>query len=271
METASFKLEISEGYKFRKLVEYIKNSTVNGNFIFTADTIRYTQENDEGTILNDVVLNKCDLPSYSVSPEDASIVCGINTMTLKIVSRVNKPDGIRIEKEADENKLMIQLLNNARGPTNFHSYTLNNYPLVEFNVEEYENDENHPNFIMPIVEFLRVCGDIGAIDCTSMSIQTYPAGLNVLVDNKLDGITSSFPMGDPNDEEDNIINEIPIEKSTIKTLTKINGLSEKGNIKFYFQKGLPIKLLCLISCFGVLRIYLRAPKEDSRKRKKKTA
>ncbi len=53
------------------------------------------------------------------------------------------------------------------------------------------------------------------------------------------------------------IERFRVDISQIKALTKLNGFSPNGTIKFYIEKELPMKLDCNIGTFGKLSIYIR--------------
>lgn len=54
------------------------------------------------------------------------------------------------------------------------------------------------------------------------------------------------------------IQRFSISMTTIKGLAKLNNLSPMGTIKFYIEKGKPLRLICSIGCYGKLIVYIRS-------------
>ncbi len=54
------------------------------------------------------------------------------------------------------------------------------------------------------------------------------------------------------------IERFKIHISVIKSLSKLNGFSPNGTIKFYIESGAPLKAVVNIGSYGKLRILLRS-------------
>lgn len=113
VKKARLMVEFSDGYTFRNLIEYLKNTNTIGNFIFGLSGITYQQPNVNDDLLNQIEIRKEDLPTYIVNPSAGEEVVHIGaTMSeLRAVTRgVGKKDGVRLVMSDESPLLYIQVI-----------------------------------------------------------------------------------------------------------------------------------------------------------------
>lgn len=267
-----FIAELSDGYSFRNLVEYLKTTNSRGNFIFREDGIHYSQSDSSNKVLNIVDIRACDLSYYRFFSAKPEIVIGINIPNFRTITKsIGKKDGARIYMYQNDPLLYIRILNQNTKMLNKNNVNIIRPQSVEravYVVGEYKNPETSPNCTVPSIDFSKMCSAMNALRCSSVILQGYPKGVvfQAVLEGELIGRVDRF--GDCNTDEmvpnftstpvsDEFTKlQIGVELSTIKALTKLNNLSTNGTIKIYMEPDLPIKIICNIGTYGRLTIHL---------------
>ena len=294
-----FYAEFSDGYSFRNLIEYLKSTNTNGNFIFHKDGISYSQHNNSNSLLNFIEIRSCDLPVYVYRSTEDSIRVGINLSNLRSITKsVGKKDSIRIYMVYNNPLLHISISSPNTKELNRNNISVirpQKLEVVEYEINAYQREETSPNCTTPAFDFNKMCSAMNALKCSHILV--YGDDTSIVFKGMFDGdlvgrtdtfgiikkkedqlpqlheisefgkiITQAYPENIPNTISKSAITQhnIKIDVSTIKALGKLNNLSPNGTIKMYMEEGLPFKMISNIGSYGKLTIYLRdIPQEDN--------
>ena len=274
VKKARLMVEFSDGYTFRNLIEYLKNTNTTGNLIFNPSGITYQQENMNKDLLNHIEIRKEDLPSYIVnpSPGEEAVHIGATMSELRPLTRcIGKKDGVRLVMSEESPLLYIQVISQFtrdgnKGNTIF--YRPHKVDQEYFSTDVYSHPETDPTCTISIAEFSRVCGALHVQKCKHVIIKGYPKG--VLFEGMLDGdiLVRESPFGDCTPAPRLIVRgaseskeetfSIKVNISNIKPLSRLSSISPNGTVKMYFEQDKPFKIICNIGTYGTLRIFLRA-------------
>jgi hypothetical protein len=283
-----FYAEFSDGYSFRNLIEYLKSTNTNGNFIFHKNGISYSQHNNSNSLLNFIELRSCDLPVYIYRTTQESIKVGINLSNLRSITKsVGKKDSIRIFMVNESPLLHISISSPNTKELNRNNISVirpQKLDDVQYELNEYERDESSPNCTTPAFDFNKMCSAMNALKCNHILVFGDDTSIifKGMFDGDLVGRTDTFGLSKKKDllfggysgmesETPQCIQKpephqhsIKIDVSTIKALGKLNNLSPNGTIKMYMEESLPFKMISNIGSYGKLIIYLRdIPQEDN--------
>ena len=295
-----FYAEFSDGYSFRNLIEYLKSTNTNGNFIFHKDGITYRQHNNSNSLLNFIELRGFDLPVYFYRSNESSIRVGINLSNLRSITKsVGKKDSIRIYMVYNNPLLHISISSPNTKELNRNNISVirpQTLEVIQYDIDEYKRDESAPNCTTPAFDFNKMCSAMNALKCSHILVYGDDTSIQFkgMFDGDLVGRTDTF--GITKKKEDVNLHQIPeisefgkvinpaynenetpnhhkqinyqhsikIDVSTIKALGKLNNLSPNGTIKMYMEDGLPFKMISNVGSYGKLTIFLRdIPQEDN--------
>jgi hypothetical protein len=292
-----FYAEFSDGYSFRNLIEYLKSTNTNGNFIFHKDGISYSQHNNSNSLLNFIELRGYDLPVYFYRSSDEFIRVGINLSNLRSITKsVGKKDSIRIYMLCNNPLLHISISSPNTKELNRNNVSVirpQKLEVIQYDIDEYKRDESSPNCTTPAFDFNKMCSAMNALKCSHIVVYGDESSIvfKGMFDGDLVGRTDTFGITKKKDESHGlgfpsqipeisefgkvinptynevdgpVINKqinyqhsIKIDVSTIKALGKLNNLSPNGTIKMYMEEGLPFKMISNVGSYGKLTIFLR--------------
>jgi hypothetical protein len=295
-----FYAEFSDGYSFRNLIEYLKSTNTNGNFIFHKEGISYSQHNNSNSLLNFIELRGYDLPVYFYRSNEEFIRVGINLANLRSITKsVGKKDSIRIYMVYNNPLLQISISSPNTKELNRNNISVirpQKLDVAEYEITSYKRDESSPNCTTPAFDFNKMCSAMNALKCSHILVYGDDTSIvfKGMFDGDLVGRTDTFgitkkkepqhsqiaeisefgkvinPIYNENDTpsmtnvNNNYQYSIKIDVSTIKALGKLNNLSPNGTIKMYIQEGLPFKMISNVGSYGKLTIFLRdIPQEDN--------
>jgi hypothetical protein len=281
-----FYAEFSDGYSFRNLIEYLKSTNTNGNFVFHKEGISYSQHNNSNSLLNFIELRSCDLPIYIYRSDEEFIRVGINLSNLRSITKsVGKKDSIRIYMLFNNPLLHISISSPNTKELNRNNVSVirpQKLESIEYNIDPYKREENYPNCTTPAFDFNKMCSAMNALKCSHILVYGDETSIvfKGMFDGDLVGRTDTFGMSkkkeiqdvmssnnnpySPDTHQINYSHYIKIDVSTIKALGKLNNLSPNGTIKMYMEEDLPLKMISNIGSYGKLTIYLRdIPQEEN--------
>ena len=219
---ASFLAEFSEGYSFRNLIEFLRGTNMQGNWIFTKNAIRYEQPNADGTILNSVEIETRKLTRYEFNSSNGEIVVGTMISEIRGVARsIGKKDGVRIYKAPNDNTIFFQITNqntNADSMENVSPVLLRVIERPKIEYPRYTRGEEDPNCTVQALSFGKICNAIGIVGCVSVYFYGYERGfmLKGIKENGTVGRIDSF--GDCQNQEASAPTSAPALPSFISSL-----------------------------------------------------
>lgn len=292
---ASFFATFIDGSSFRYLIEYLRLNSMEGTFLFKKDCIIYGEENEEETILNYVKIKTHELTDYEYNCFNDQIISRISLSELRNKTRtVGKKEQMDIYRRAEEpTNLYIQVRSQEKSSGDnpvFYCMPMKSDDLTIIELPEYERGKKNPNCTIYQSDFSKVCKALVANKCSYVEFLGYEKGIIIKGYSAKGQIAMVKEYGKRNHNHQesksstaksimNISNKSRI-KSTkaapklsvrdvdeidrfkvyigqIKALAKLNGFSPNGTIKFYIERGLPMKLNCNIGTFGKLSIFIR--------------
>lgn len=117
LENLIFLIEISDGYSFRNLIEYLSYTNTEGTFILQKKKIIYSEANGDGDLANHLVIKTCNLSKYIFNLEDKDqYLLSVQLSELRANTKsIGKKDVLRLYKRSDDINLYIQILSTNRG------------------------------------------------------------------------------------------------------------------------------------------------------------
>jgi hypothetical protein len=257
-----FMAEITDAYSFRMLIQYLDTFHKEGEFIFTKDGITFLKANDKQDLINDVTINPKELVRYEFNSEQPlTIGCDLSQFKTNVAS-IGKNDSVRwlLKKGADYFITQIVGTNSKDYESNAKKVKIKNVETDDIELADYCRKINDPNFVSPLSDFAKACKPISK-DCEAVCFNQYRKGV------KIEKIVNEINPGQFNifgtvDEKTDIIHsKLKISSINIKNLNKLNNMSTKSNIRFYFEDEMPTRLSCNIGVYGILVIHMKNPDE----------
>lgn len=287
---SSFQAIIGDGYSFRNMIEFLKVTSARGNFVISHDKIAYEQSDISTNtyIINQVVINTSELTKYEFDSKEQFFI-GVNIEDIRTVSKtIGKKDSIKLYKVFSDPFLYIQIIsNNSRGTDreNMNVIRPQSNDVYQFKCVQYSNDERNPNCKIMASEFAKVCTSMSSLKCDYVTIYGLPCGIvfqggtpgrtseriekfgvvDGFIPSSCDSISidqleiPSCPRPKLNikyDKSNVQPVKIKVKISIIKSLSKLNNLSTNGTIKLFIEQDKPLKILCPIGNYGILRTYI---------------
>lgn len=275
-----FFAEFNESYSFRNLVEYLKNTNVEGNFVFTKDLITYTRADASNTILNEVIIRGCDLTYYIYNSPLPEIIIGLTIANLRRITKpIGKKDSVRLYMLPSDPLLYIQIISVntkalSRNNANFVKPQL--CDTIEYDPGTYTRSEDSPNCTIPVMDFCRMCTAHNSLQNSFVTVRGLPRGVifEGIIDGDITGRIDKFGIvdnigngaADPVSISDNnpaIFSEIRLDKIKAPTgkapklviQTAAEAAEIRLKIKVSTIKALS-KLNNLSTSGGIIKIYI---------------
>jgi len=272
----SFIAEFIDGYSFRNLFEYLKGYHDVGQFTFKSDGIHFIRSNNKADLINEFWIKAKELTLYEFN-ESSPITKGVDVALFKAaVAIIGKKDSVKWSLFKNSDSFNIQLMghNNKDYDGNIQKIPIKNIEEQEIEMDECKRSLDDPNFVWPLSDVAKSCKPIST-GCSHIYIYQYKKGIKI--EKNINGTAGEhFCKFGRIDEKDNLdnqlssmsisqsstssatVNRIKIRSENIKNLHKINNLSEKTNMRFYFEESGNqfIRLSCNIGCYGLLTIYM---------------
>lgn len=283
----SFSVEFHDGYSFKYLLDYLKETgnsvDSGGNFVFTQKGIRYSQSNVDNTILNTFLIFGKELCEYVFKSDNDEYIVGCSFEDICPVTKgIGKKDKFKMYKCPDQRYVYFySVKNNAvSSSTGVTTILPKNIKYKKYLIDESLGKFDEPIVTITTSEFKNMCEEMLVYKSTYISVQgtkdkvTFISGngtaanrfrefgksnrsFNINKYNNMDIIHSKRPG--PNlrilPESSDYIHKI--RSSIIKSLAKLNNLSERGTVKIFMNEN-AIKLQSHIGTYGILETYLRS-------------
>lgn len=285
-----------DGSSLRNLVEYIRLINLEGVFRFHEKIIYYEQGDEDNNILNVVKIKGHELTAYDFYSSTGCISSKINLADFRNITRtVNKKDQLVIYKREDEpGYLYVQVKSQDKSSSGEQLYPLpmkmSDYQT--YDLPTYDRGDKDPTCTIHQCDISKFLKSMVTIRCSYIMIHGYEKGIVIkgylstgeigsikeygkiyINSNNKYQMKSAFkiynknivkskePTPKLNIRDAGEIERYKIDIKIVKALTKLNGLSPTGTIKFYIQRDTPLKMVCNIGSFGKLSIYLRSSDE----------
>ena len=195
--------EFNDAYSFRNLIEYLKNTNIAGNFVFSPENITYSRSDAGNTILNEIVISKSDLTYYVYNAPVPEVIIGITISNLrKITKPIGKKDSIRLYMLPNDPLLYIQIVSIntkalSRNNANFVR-PQGNIERLLYDVTGYVRGDDNPNCTIPIMDFCRMCTAMNSISCSFVTIRGLSRGaiFEAMTDGSISGRIDKFGIID---------------------------------------------------------------------------
>lgn len=186
--------EFSDGYSFRTILDYFKQTNVDGVFVFERNRITYSRSDAHNTVLNNLEIRACDLTHYRFN-YDAPIAYGVNMANLKqTMAVVGKKDGVRLFSFPNQPYLFIQHLSAGNDEVSRRNASVVRIQSITpecITVTGYRRSEDDPNCTVRVQDFCKTCANIARIKCDFVTIKGSHDGVHF--QGMLDGnITGSY-------------------------------------------------------------------------------
>lgn len=295
-KNASFFATFIDGASFRYLIEYLRLIALDGTFVFSKDYITFQKEDEDRTIFNDVKLKGYELTDYDFTSFNEEITATLNLGELRnktrTVGKKEQMDIYRLPEEPTNFYIQVRSQEKSSGDNPvLYCMGMKSENVTIYKLPDYKRGKHDPNVTIYQSDFSRLCKALIANKCVFAEFVGYEKGIIIKgygadggiimvkeygkcksSQNKVISTKSviQFQNANTNVIKPNIappklnvknpgeIEKFKIHNSIIKCLSKLNGFSPNGTIKFYIEKGAPMKAVVNIGAFGKLRILLRS-------------
>jgi hypothetical protein len=272
----------NDGYSFRNLIEYLRGTNTEGYFRFGKESITYIQDDDSHIVLNELEIDGSNLLRYEFESSLDEYIVGVNIEQMRNITRsISKKEAIVMYKLKGDRLIYIRPRDQNNKITFINPIVMNT--MTNYSVPTYTRNEKQPNCTIAASAFSKDCSDLIGLKCERAEIKGFPKGAsmtgilpggtsgrlirygdtvgNLNISTKIESELCSNPYNKGpilNIKTENTCS-ITIHNTVIKSLVRLNNLSASGIIKLYMEPGFPLKLLCNISHYGILRLYIREP------------
>ena len=279
--SSSVSATIIDGHSFRNLLEYLKLTNFKGSFRFRPSDIYYEEGNAEKTLVNQFQIFPGELIEYTYDSHLPEVVFGVTISSFRdVIKTTSKKDTVQLYKVADMHDLFIRILGgtDVSGRNGVSSVTRTKLDVIDYSLPAF--DDNYPLCRVRASDLSKVFGDLSSIKGSTISISRVGNGIvvkSMLVNRVVKRVESLGDTGDITNtyhdgeviselsdgttitySDSNGIQPIRCRNATIKSLSKINGLSHCGLVKIYFDdENRVIKFTCNVGSYGLLNIYIR--------------
>lgn len=261
-------VKIADPHTFRSLVDYLKITSINGNFIFSEKGISFKKAKASRALMNIVYIDPEELLDYIYDGEpNSAIYAGIAMKGFKdFLKNSSKKEGITMTINRDEPKIYITADNTNRT-------SANHFPLQSIEEEVLVNSIDDIKKLTPICrvrtsEFTTTCSGMISVKSAYVELVCYPRGLEIkgMKSNdtvaKLDAYGICTPIITNDDSpvyvvEDEVSIPVRVDINDIKGLIKLNSLQSNSILKIYSVRPGTICILTGIGSYGKLAIYLQ--------------
>lgn len=256
----SFSIEFEDGYNLKNLIEYLKNTNSEANFIITKDFLTYNQSNSDNTILNNIVFKSKDFSNFEFESKSDKIVVGMSLADLRnVTTSIGKYDKIIFNKKSDEDRIYFKI----DGTDNKKKSNLHNNNSILPKQVKFEKcsisdltENRKPNQNVSSSDFSKMCTTMGKSKCNYITVQGYPNGIKFeavtddgiigksAIFGQLPSAVSSSKIAEVNGEkvvkveDNNIYPKIKIDIEIIKKLAKLNNVSKQNKLRLYVGNNL---------------------------------
>lgn len=289
-------LELTDGYSFRNIVDYLRCSNTEGNFIFSKNKITYKQHNAQSSLMNKFTIKACKVKYIFNAKND--ILVGVQLQELQTHTKtISKKDGIRIYLKPDDPNVYIQILSTNKGSSagNVNFVRTKEIELCDFSLPKFTRKNDEPNTIAVVGEFAKTCKTITSIKCDYVIFQGYPRGVKLSAsleghivgkaakfgeiedflsgNNKYPDIrsmisnlpsTSNFGLNSNDKKKVKImlrpqegVPTIRAPCSVVQYLGKTNNTSQNGIIRIFLEEKRPLRILFPVGYYGKLVVLIR--------------
>jgi len=282
----------TDGYSFRNVLGFFRQTCTRANLIFTPDGISIKEADPSDTILADCKIKTDDLTEYQYNAynDDGELIealaCGFVTLEMqKATKMVGKKDAIKLYTKKEENpKIYIQVIH--AGSKSDNGLGLRIVSILEVDINDYTDikyERKSPNARAASTEFAKICADFSSLKCTFTNVIGFEEGImfqgvesgtvrGVETYGKIHDMrplmatSNKYSFGGKNTTSSkpklNIampgeICRVRVNGKTIRAMTKFNNLSPTGVIKFFLEEGNPLKIVSPIGCYGKLILYIK--------------
>jgi hypothetical protein len=263
----TFLVNFSEGYIFRNLIDYLKNTNQTGVFIFSREKIVYRQI-ESGKIINKIEIKCKNLAEYKYNTTDDKILVGINLSDLiTILRNIGKRDSIKIFQRTKETSVLyIQCVNNINSDSAAENYSV--VRLYHSNVSdtftEPEYNSSEPTVIIHGSKFIKICKNFSSLKCDSISIIGKNKGLVIVSISKGKILGRIEKIGEFEEQIDLEKFEnnpefcvIRVNSLLMKNLSKLGNLyHSQGIVKIFLEYNKPMKIMTNIGSFGKISVFI---------------
>lgn len=173
-------LELSDGYSFRNLFEYLTATNTDANLAFTKDRISYRTVNAAGNLINEFELYPHEIPNYRLATEGKYNV-GVNLTQFKgrITHGIAKQDGIVIYTTTKKDSVygQINTAKRSAGSSGVAECPIISVGEENFEFHPYKRKADNPNCTVSISEFVKVFSSFPQQKCAYVLAKGFPRGV----------------------------------------------------------------------------------------------
>lgn len=263
VDTKRYKLfaEISNAFSLKILLDWINNTNTDGNLIFDQKGITFFRSHADKTITNTVTLKSHKLKFYHYNTEEEEIIFGFTINELKsITNNIGKKDYLALKINSDDKSLYVKIISGDVTNNNEHWQKVRFQKLKDLRLRmiDFTRPIEDPVCNIVMATFTKSCGNLHKLGRNgTFTFEIYPKGIKITGSSPGNLTDLVFPFGDcPEDQKSK---KYEIEHSTLKSFSKITGLSSgQDTFQVYTENGKPLRFIFDIGNYGSLVVDINS-------------
>jgi hypothetical protein len=281
-----FCCELSEGYHFRNMFEYLRGPNLDANLIFNKDGLSYSCANGKKTILNHFSVPACNITYYFNNAYE-SVVAGINlSIFARTTHNIGKKETFRMFMRKGVAVIFYEIVSMLSTGMSTHSSGHINVKEVEISEHRFPNPNGKVvRHSVPVGLFCHTCSILSNMKCNRVRITCYTKGFKFegidnygqvqsiqrfyppkikMVENANEKTVSVEVVNNSLDVDvGDIVQVLHINVLTAKWLSKLTNVSTHGDkVQIYCDPEEPWYISGNIGFYGNYSVFL---KEDFEK------
>lgn len=254
----SFDVTFEQGFVFKSLIEFLRQTTQKGNFNFLKSRITYSKMDINKKIFN-ILDIECGLIPYNLQSYNDEIVYGINFKDLiAVIGKVKRKEGIKLFKKVNDSKLYVSILSSKKnsGTDNINEVKPYSEQDLQWKFEDDRDDDtdNDNSIVVSSSEFVDACNRITSIKCSDVSVVW--VGKGIILETTVGTVIKREILGDVEDIHQASDIRINANSNTIKALSKLGNLCENGSVRLSLRKNRPFRIMTRIANYGLLKTFI---------------
>jgi len=197
--------QFNDGYSLRNLGEFLKMTNTQGNLVFQANGIFYTQSDGRNTICNDLDIDVSNLTSYVYNAPEPQIIFGVTLGELKLLLQpIEKRDSVALYILDSDPYLYVKpssAKSKALAQESMARLKPQRMDYIKIDPPEFEMDETTPTCTVPIADFCKACRSYGRFK-GKVAVRGFPRGVTLEAEGPITDLFHKFGFPNEPDNED---------------------------------------------------------------------
>lgn len=271
-------IEITGGYSFRQLVEFMKKAVLSMPIFCSSDKIYTYRGNGKKTLVTYTVAERKNLTKYIFNKQNINYPNeGYHIINLKLeefhsqIKSLGKKEGLRIYQIKSKPEMVWIQFFGGKTENGWIQVRTEKYEPNIYNVDERNpRPSDNPNVTIPLASFCTAITGNARQKCPHVTLRSYEYGAELFSSNESGTTVKRTPWGEVNPVYSNgnkskptNCYDINVALSELTALTKISNFQNEGIVRLYCSNNNIVRLEIPLGCYATCFIYLIVPDKIS--------